>query len=93
MSRRRGEPPGAAGAAATTGRSDFVANIGNKPGVVLYVHPDFIPDDLTATCYPILSGLLPARMSAGILLTAEVPAWLSSVMRILVRYTNKDGFR
>ena len=43
-----------------------------------------------ATCYPILSPLLPARMSPGMQLTAEVPAWLSSVLRIVVRYANKN---
>src|SRR5262245_8673206 len=50
-----------------------------------YVHPGCF----MATCYPILSPPLPARMSPGMQLTAEVPAWLSSVSRIVVRYANK----
>ena len=51
-----------------------------------YVHPGCF----VATCYAILSPLLPARMSPGMQLTAEVPAWLSSVSRIVVRYANKN---
>ena len=48
------------------------------------------PGCFEATCYPILSPLLPARMSPGMQLTAEVPAWLSSVLRIVVRYANNN---
>src|SRR5690348_2116057 len=52
-----------------------------------YVHPGCF----AATCYGILSPLLPARMSPGMQLTAEVPAGLSSALRIVVRYANKNG--
>ena len=67
------------------GFAGFVANIGNKLDVVLLCSSRLI----AATCYAILSPLLPARMSPGMQLTAEVPAWLSSVARIVVRYANK----